>query len=182
MLSTFITNANTLSTTFIPGVFFTFVAEHTGYNGRKICQFKLIHFSKSVPVHTVSAPSCFMCFHVFGTFKTCVYVLLSHIVHIQYCVFLWTLLIGRLNISPQFMSINLEYGQGLYELLNTHASPANSRGQTGKENSSIRRRGREGGREGGKKIVVGNMTKLLLSPYGCSTSDLRGQRTFFFFF
>lgn len=36
-------------------------------------------------------------------------------------------------------------------------------------------------REGGKKIVVGNMTKLLLSPYGCSTSDLRGQRTFLFF-
>jgi len=37
-------------------------------------------------------------------------------------------------------------------------------------------------REGGKKIVVGNMTEFLLSPYGCSTSDVRGQRTFLFFF
>lgn len=136
MLSAFITNANTLSTTFIPGFVFTFEAEHTGYNRRKICQFKLVRFSKSVPVHTVSAPSCSMCFHVCGTLKSCVYVLLTDIVHIQYCVFLWTLLTGRLNISPQFMSINLEYGQGLYELLNTHASPANSRGQTGKENKT----------------------------------------------
>lgn len=77
-----------------------------------------------------------MYFHLFGTLKSCVCVLFSDIVHTQYCVFLWTLLIGRLNISPQFMSINLEYGQGLYELLNTHASPTNPRGQTGKENKT----------------------------------------------
>lgn len=67
---------------------------------------------------------------------SCVHVLLSDIVHIQYCVLLWTLLIGCLNISPQFMSINLEYGQGLYDMLNTHASPTNPRGQTGKENKT----------------------------------------------
>lgn len=106
------------------------------YNGRKICQFKLVHFSKSVPVHTVSAPSCSTYFYLFGTLKSCVYVSLSDIVHIQCCVFLWTILIGHLNISPQFMSINLDYGQGLYELLNTHASPTNPRGQTGKENKT----------------------------------------------
>lgn len=33
---------------------------------------------------------------------------------------------------------------------------------------------------GRKKIVVGNMTNFLLSPYGCSISDVRGQRLFFF--
>lgn len=78
-----------------------------------------------------------MYFHLFGTLKSFVYVLLSDIVHVQNCVFLWTLLlIGRLNISPQFMSINLVYGQGLYELLNTHASPTNPSGQTAKENKS----------------------------------------------
>lgn len=77
-----------------------------------------------------------LCSFIYLGLKSCVYVLLSEIVHIQYCVFLWTLLIGHLSISPQFMSINLEYGQGLYELLNTHASPTNPRGQTGKENKT----------------------------------------------
>lgn len=76
------------------------------------------------------------------------------------------------------MSINLEYGQGLYELLNTHASPTNPRGQTEKK---IKQQHKEDREWEGEKIVVGNMTKLLLSPYGCSTSDVRGQRTFFFF-
>lgn len=133
MLSTSITNANTLSTTFIP--FFhlcCWTYRLKSYKGRKICQFKLVHCSKSVPVHTVSAPSCSMYFHLFGPLESCVSVLLSGIVHIHCRVVLWTLLIGCLNISPQFMSIKFRVRAGLYELLNTHASPTNPRGQPGK--------------------------------------------------
>lgn len=146
------------------------------YKGRKICQFKLVHFSKSVPVHTVSAPSCSMYFHLFGPLKSCVSVLLSGIVHIQYRVFLWTLLIGCLNISPQFMSVKFRVRAGSVWTAK-HSCKSNKSTWTTrerKENSSI-----EENWEGGKKIVVGNMTKFLLSPYDCSTSDVRGQRNFF---
>lgn len=118
------------------------------YKGRKICQFKLVHFSKSVPVHTVSAPSCSMYFHLFGPLESCVSVLFSGVVHIQYPVFLWTLLIGCLNISPQFMSIKFRVRAGCVWTAK-HSCKSNESTWTTrerKENSSIRRTGREGRR------------------------------------
>lgn len=118
------------------------------YKGRKICQFKLVHCSKSVPVHTVSAPSCSMYFHLFGPLESCVFVLLSGIVHIHCRVFLWTLLIGCLNISPQFMSIKFSVRAGSVwtakHSCKSNESTWTTRGS--KENSSIRRTGREGRR------------------------------------
>lgn len=149
MLSAFITNANTLSTTFIP--FFhlcCWTYRLKSYKGRKICQFKLVHCSKSVPVHTVSAPSCSIYFHLFGPLKSCVSVLLSGIVHIHCRVFLWILLIGCLNISPQFMSIKFRVRAGSVRTAK-HSCKSNESTWTtreSKENSSIRRTGREGRR------------------------------------
>lgn len=173
MLSTSITNANTLSTTFIPffsPLLLNIQAKKLQWRKKSVnwSLFVFLNLFQSTQFQPLPAP------RVSIYRRSCVYVLPSHTAHIQDPEFLWTLLIGRLNISPQFMSINFEYGQGLYELLNTHASPTNPRGQTGKKTKQQHKENREGG----KKIEVGNMTKFLLSPYGCSTSDVRGL--FFF--
>lgn len=89
-----------------------------------------------------------MYFHLFGPLESCVSVLSSGIIHIQYRVFLWTLLIGCLNISPQFMSIKFRVWAGSVWTAK-HSCKSNESTWTTrerKENSSIRRTGREGRR------------------------------------
>lgn len=115
-------------------------------------------------------------FSLFGTLKSCVYVFLADIAHTVWCVPL---------DSP---NRTFEHLPSIHEhqfrvragsvWTAKHSCESNESTWTDRE-KKIKQQHKEDREWEGEKIVVGNMTKLLLSPYGCSTSDVRGL--FFFF-
>lgn len=147
------------------------------YNGRKSVNLSLFIF-KNLFKSTQFQPLLLYVFSLFGTLKSCVYVFLADIAHTVWCVPL---------DSP---NRTFEHLPSIHEhqfrvragsvWTAKHSCESNESTWTDRE-KKIKQQHKEDREWEGEKIVVGNMTKLLLSPYGCSTSDVRGQRTFFFF-